>query len=115
MIYILQTFGELDKNVEAKDIEIKFSRTKQTNLQAKAQAYATMVGAAAPIAPEDALEFADLTNNVTDVIERSEKFAEEKMERQKDMFQYQTTVSGQFHRGDNFGETSAFRNAVDGQ
>lgn len=115
LIYILQTFGELDKNVEAKDIEIKFSRTKQTNLQAKAQAYATMVGAAAPIAPEDALEFADLTNNVTDVIERSEKFAEEKMERQKDMFQYQTTVSGQFHRGDNFGETSAFRNAVDGQ
>ena len=115
LIYILQTFGEVDKDVTAPDIEVKFSRTKQVNLQAKAQAYATMVGAAAPIAPADALEFADLTNNVTDVIERSEKFAEEKMERQREMFQYQTSVGGQFHRKDNFSETNAFRNSVDGQ
>lgn len=115
LIYILQTFGELDKSVTAPDIEVKFSRTKQVNLQAKAQAYATMVGAAAPIAPEDALEFADLTNNVTDVIERSEQFAEEKMERQKAMYEYQSSFNGGFHRSDSFRETSAFRNAVDGQ
>jgi hypothetical protein len=91
MIYIMQTFNELEKGIEAKDIEIKFSRTKQVNLQAKAQAYSTMVGAAAPIDPIDALEFADLTNNVSDVVERSKKFAEERMEQKKSMFEYESS------------------------
>lgn len=78
MIYIMKLFNEVG-NVEAKDVRIKFSRTKQANLQAKAQAYSTMVGAAAPIAPEDALEFADLTTNVDDVIMRSEEYARKKL------------------------------------
>ena len=91
MIYIMQTFNELEKGIEAKDIEIKFSRTKQVNLQAKAQAYSTMVGAAAPIDPSDALEFADLTNNVSDVVERSKTFAQERVQQQKDMYQFQTS------------------------
>lgn len=79
-LYIMQTFNEIGKEVTPQDIQIKFSRTKQANLQAKAQAYSTMVGAAAPIAPEDALEFADLTNNVSDVIIRGEEYAQKKME-----------------------------------
>ena len=78
-IYIMQTFNEIGKEVKPEDIEIKFSRTKQANLQAKAQAYSTMVGASAPIAPEDALEFADLTNNVSDVIMRGEEYAQKKL------------------------------------
>lgn len=79
MLYIMNTFGEIE-DVQAKDVAIKFSRTKQANLQAKAQAYSTLVGAAAPIAPQDALEFSDLTNNVQDVIMRSEEFSRQKME-----------------------------------
>ena len=75
----MQTFNEIGKEVKPEDIEIKFSRTKQANLQAKAQAYSTMVGASAPIAPEDALEFADLTNNVSDVIMRGEEYAQKKL------------------------------------
>lgn len=90
-LYIMQTFNEIDKNVKVEDIEIKFSRTKQANLQAKAQAYSTMVGAAAPIAPEDALEFADLTNNVSDVIMRQEQFMQQKFDNAQKMAEIQTS------------------------
>lgn len=79
MLYIMQTFNEIDKGIQVQDVKIKFSRSKQANLQAKAQAYSTMVGASAPIAPEDALEFADLTNNVSDVIMRAEAYQEKKL------------------------------------
>jgi len=94
-LYIMQLFGEIDKDIKVEDIQIKFSRTKQANLQAKAQAYSTLVGAASPIAPADALEFADLTNNVSDVIMRAEEFAEQKMQRAQEIAQATATQNPQ--------------------
>lgn len=81
VLEILKTFREVDKNLQPCDIDIKFARTKQSNMQVKAQTYATLVGATHPLAPEDALEMADLTNNVTDVIMRSEDYAKEREEK----------------------------------
>lgn len=83
---IMKTFNEIDDNVRVEDFEIKFSRTKQANMQAKAQAYATLVGAEIPVDQADALEFADLTNNVSDVVERSQAYIEEERERAKEEF-----------------------------
>lgn len=96
-LYIMQTYHEVSKDFNAKDVEIKFSRSKQSNLQAKAQAYATLVGAEAPIDPADALEFADLTNNVSDVVERSSQFAEEKAKKAMETLKATAEVNSQYN------------------
>ena len=93
----MQTYHEVSKDFNAKDVEIKFSRSKQSNLQAKAQAYATLVGAEAPIDPADALEFADLTNNVSDVVERSAQFAEEQAKKAMETLKATAEVNSQYN------------------
>lgn len=106
MLYIMQTFNEIDKGVQVQDVQIKFSRSKQANLQAKAQAYSTMVGAVAPIAPEDALEFADLTNNVSDVIMRSKAYEEEKLKKTAEAQQLYMNNQPSQATGSNSGQNS---------
>lgn len=93
VLYILQTFDGFDKELNIEDIEIKFSRTKQANLQAKAQAYSTLVGASFPIAPADALEMADLTNSTEDVIMRSKDFQDEQRQAQLDLESQQAEIA----------------------
>lgn len=82
ILYVLKTHGEITNNLNVEDIEIKFSRNKHSNVQAKAQAYASMVSAKHPIDPFDALAFADLTNDLEDVIMRSDEYAKKQLERQ---------------------------------
>lgn len=79
MLYILSTKKEV-KKLEATDIQIHFNRNKTANLQSKAQVYQTLTSGDAPLAPVDALDIAGLTNNVSDVIMRSESYAEEMRE-----------------------------------
>lgn len=68
IIYILNTYDEKVGSLKAEDIEIHFNRNKRVNLQTKAQVFQTLI--ATGIAPEDAMDIADLTTNVSDVIMR---------------------------------------------
>lgn len=75
ILYILDTHKEVS-GLTPLDIEIHFNRNKAANLQSKAQVYTTLVSGDAPLDPADALDIADLTNNVHDVILRSEAYAQ---------------------------------------
>ena len=97
VLYIMQTYHEVSKDFNAKDVEIKFSRSKQSNIQAKAQTYATLVGAKAPIDRADALDFADLTNNVSDVVERSIQFEEELRQKEMETLKATAEVNSQYN------------------
>lgn len=79
MLYILDTHREIS-NLIAQDIEIHFNRNKTSNLQSKAQSYQTLTSGSAPINPADALDMVGLTNNVADVILRSESWAKKHAE-----------------------------------
>lgn len=76
ILYILNTRGELEKKsnepLEANHIDIKFTRTKTSNLMTKAQSYEILVRSG--IDPTDALEMVDITTDVLDVIQRSEAY-----------------------------------------
>lgn len=76
ILYILDTMGEAS-GLTASDIEIHFNRNKTANLQSKAQVFQALTSGDFPLAPEDALDIADLTNNVHDVIMRMQAFAAE--------------------------------------
>lgn len=78
ILYILDTKGEAS-NLIPSDIEIHFNRNKTANLQSKSQVFQTL--RAAGLAPEDALDIADLTNNVHDVIMRMKAFEAENAEK----------------------------------
>ncbi len=56
-------------DLTVRDIDIKFSRTKTSNIQVKAQAYSTIV-ATKTITPEDALSLVDLTTDEGEVVKR---------------------------------------------
>ena len=74
MLYILDTKKEV-KGIKATDIDIHFNRNKTANLQSKAQVFQILVSSG--MAPEDALDIASLTNNVSDVILHMNRLAEE--------------------------------------
>lgn len=76
VIAILQNLGYISKDLTLSEIDVKFSRNKNDNLQSKAQSYSTIIGTKT-IAPEDALEMADMTTDVTEVTQRGLKFWEE--------------------------------------
>jgi SPP1 family phage portal protein len=73
ILYVLDTHKEV-AGVKATDIDIHFNRNKTANLQSKAQVYQTLTSGEASLAPADALDIAGLTNNVHDVIMRSESY-----------------------------------------
>jgi hypothetical protein len=89
MLYILETKKET-KGITATDIEIHFNRNKTANLQSKAQVYQTLTSGEAPLAPEDALDIADLTTNESDVIMRMNAY---QAERDAKMLEIQASVS----------------------
>lgn len=76
-IKILQLLGLIKNNLKTIDIDVKFSRNKNDNLQVKAQAFSTLHGTKA-LDPTDALEMCDLTTDVVDVAKRGEKYWTEK-------------------------------------
>ena len=104
-IEIMKTYGEINDDLDVEDLEIKFSRTKQANMQAKATAYAALVGAAIPVDQADALEFADLTNNVSDVVERSEEYLEEKRKYDSEVMEQRWQYSGWNRNYNNYPQT----------
>jgi hypothetical protein len=82
-IKILKILGQVSDEFNLEDIDIKMPRNKHDNIQSKAQSYSTLVGTNT-IAPEDALAMADMTNDITGVVERGKKYQEEQTEKAKE-------------------------------
>lgn len=82
IISILQKLNYISNNIKLVDLDIKFSRNKNDNLQTKAQSYSTIISTKT-IAPEDALEMADMTTDVTEVITRGKKYWDEKSQQEQ--------------------------------
>lgn len=76
-IAILKGLNIINKELRMKDIDIKLPRNKNDNLQSKTQSYSTII-ATKTIAPEDALNIADMTTDTAEVIRRGEAYWKEK-------------------------------------
>lgn len=90
MLYILDVNKELT-GLKATDIDVHFNRNKTSNIQSKAQVFQILTTAG--MAPEDALDIASLTNNVSDVILRMKKYIEEKQQRELDNMKAQAAIA----------------------
>ena len=89
---ILKGLDLVSKEITLKDIDIKLPRNKNDNLQTKAQSYATIV-ATKTVAPEDALNIADMTTDTTEVIRRGEEYWNKKQEEENTRIQKQQDIN----------------------
>lgn len=79
-IKILQLLGIARIDFKTIDLDVKFTRNKNDNLQTKAQAYSTLHGTKT-LDPADSLEICDMTTDVVEVIDRGKKYWEEVAEK----------------------------------
>lgn len=77
-IKVLKLLGEVSDSFSLEDIDIKLPRNKHDNIQSKAQSFGTLM-TTGEIAPEDALAMADMTNDITGVVERGKKYKKENL------------------------------------
>lgn len=89
---ILKGLDLVSKEITLKDIDIKLPRNKNDNLQTKAQSYATIV-ATKTVAPEDALNIADMTTDTREVIRRGEEYWNKKQEEENTRIQKQQDIN----------------------
>lgn len=89
---ILKGLDLVSKEITLKDIDVKLPRNKNDNLQTKAQSYATIV-ATKTVAPEDALNIADMTTDTTEVIRRGEEYWNKKQEEENARMQKQQDIN----------------------
>ena len=89
---ILKGLDLISKEITLKDIDVKLPRNKNDNLQTKAQSYATIV-ATKTVAPEDALNIADMTTDTTEVIRRGEEYWNKKQEEENTRIQKQQDIN----------------------
>ena len=82
----------VSKEITLKDIDVKLPRNKNDNLQTKAQSYATIV-ATKTVAPEDALNIADMTTDTTEVIRRGEEYWNKRQEELDARMQKQADIN----------------------
>lgn len=76
IISILQKLNLINQSIKTIDMDIKFSRNKNDNLQSKAQSYATLIGTKT-VTPEDALTIADMTTDSVEIAAKGKKYWEE--------------------------------------
>lgn len=76
-IKVLKMLGMVSDEFRLEDIDIKLPRNKHDNIQSKAQSFSTLMSTG-EVAPEDALSMADMTNDITGVVDRAKKYKEEK-------------------------------------
>ena len=76
-IAILRGLNLISDDLRLIDIDVKLPRNKNDNLQTKAQSYSTLISTKT-IAPEDALNIADMTTDTAEVIRRGDKYWNEK-------------------------------------
>lgn len=72
-IKILQLLNQVSKEFKLEDIDVKLPRNKNDDIQTKAQSFSTIMGTKV-IAPEDALAMADITTDITGVIQRGKEY-----------------------------------------
>lgn len=77
---ILKSINIMPDNLITRNIDIKFSRNKNDNIQTKTQAFSNLIGTET-ITPEDALEMVDITTNVSEIIARGESYWSKKVEK----------------------------------
>ena len=82
-IKILKMLGQVAEGFTLENIDIKMPRNKHDNIQSKAQSFSTLMSTG-EIAPEDALSMADMTNDITGVVDRGKKYKEENAKKQQD-------------------------------
>ena len=75
-IKVLKLLGLVSKEFSLEDIDIKLPRNKHDNIQSKAQSFSTLMGTNV-IAPEDALSMADMTNDISGVVDRGKRYSKE--------------------------------------
>lgn len=78
-IKILKLLNMVSNNFRLEDIDVKLPRNKNDNIQTKAQSFSTIMSTEV-IAPEDALAMADMTTDITGVIERGKKYKDSLVE-----------------------------------
>ncbi len=76
VIKVLKSLNLIKDGIKLMNLDIKFSRNKNDNLQTKAQSFATLHGTKT-IDPVDALEMCELTTDTTEVIARGTKYWKE--------------------------------------
>lgn len=103
-IKILQLLGLAKIDFKTIDLDVKFTRNKNDNLQTKAQSFSTLHGTKT-LDPADALEMCDITTDVVEVIDRGKKYwadvAEQNLEMQKktqEVLQTENNNSNQTNR-----------------
>lgn len=72
-IKILQLIGMANIDFKTIDLDVKFTRNKNDNLQTKAQAFST-IHSTKTLDPADTLEMCDITTDVTEVVDRGKKY-----------------------------------------
>lgn len=87
-IKILQLIGMANIDFKTIDLDVKFTRNKNDNLQTKAQAFST-IHSTKTLDPADTLEMCDITTDVTEVVDRGKKYWD-KVEQEKLALQKQT-------------------------
>lgn len=91
-IRILKLLNMVSKEFTIEDIDVKLPRNKQDNIQTKAQSFSTIM-ATEVIAPEDALAMADMTTDITGVIERGKQYKETLKEENKETTNTNTGIN----------------------
>lgn len=76
VIKILQMLGLAKEDFKTIDLDVKFTRNKNDNLQTKAQAYSTLHGTRT-LDPADAMEICDMTTDVVEMMDRGKKYWDE--------------------------------------
>lgn len=79
-IKILQLLGLAKSDFKTIDLDVKFTRNKNDNLQTKAQAYSTLHGTKT-LDPADAMEICDMTTDIVEMMDRGEKYWEKVSDR----------------------------------
>lgn len=97
IISILQKLNLINQSIRTEDLDVKFSRNKNDNLQSKSQSYATLIGTKT-ITPEDALTIADMTTDSVEIAAKGKKYWEE--ETQKSIENQQKVVQNQVNQGE---------------
>ena len=87
-IEILKKLGLIRNDLSTLNIELSVGRHTTDNLQTKTQAFSALV-ATGELATIDALEMSCLTNKSREVVERGEKFREERQEEADERFKKQ--------------------------
>ncbi len=95
ILSILKKLNLINQSLKTEDMDVKFSRNKNDNLQSKSQSYATLIGTKT-ITPEDALTIADMTTDSVEIAVKGKKYWEDE---EKRVAESQNNTNNQVNQG----------------